>query len=262
MPSPFPGMDPYLEPHWPDVHLSLIAEGRRALNRSLPAGLVARSETRVVVEPVDEPGTYVPVRPDLRVVARSPSVATSTDSATSTLVLDAPYELLVAADPPVERYLKVSDAAGMLLTVVEILSPSNKVEPGLERFRRNRSEMLAAGVHWVEVDLTRGGNWRALMSPGRCPPSATSPYRAVARTAGPEGSAYLYPIHFREPMPDVQVPIREGVPPAILPLQAMLTAAYDDGRYGDSIDYHRPPDPALNLDDATWAATLLAGRSP
>ncbi len=75
MPSPFPGMDPYVELQWPDVHLSLIAEGRRALNRSLPTGLVARSETRVVVEPIDEGGTFVPVRPELRVVAGPPEDA-------------------------------------------------------------------------------------------------------------------------------------------------------------------------------------------
>ncbi len=141
--------------------------------------------------------------------------------------------------------LKVSDAAGKLLTVIEILSPSNKVEPGLDRFRRNRSEVMAAGVHWVEIDLVRGGDWRGLMAPTRCPMSASSPYRALARTAGPDGSAYLYPIRLREPLPDVQVPLRAGVPPAVLPLQAMLTAAYDDGRYGTSVDYARPPDPPL-----------------
>ncbi len=146
--------------------------------------------------------------------------------------------------------------------MIEILSPSNKLEPGLERFRRNRAEMLAAGVHWVELDLVRAGDWRALMLPDRCPRSAASPYRAVARTAGPDGSAYLLPIRLRERLPDVQVPIREGVRPAVLPVQDMLRAVYDDGRYGDSIDYARPLEPPLDPDDAAWAAALVAGRSP
>ena len=31
-------MDPYLERYWPDVHLALVAEARRVLNRALPEG--------------------------------------------------------------------------------------------------------------------------------------------------------------------------------------------------------------------------------
>ncbi|MFL5339567.1 MAG: DUF4058 family protein [Gemmataceae bacterium] len=50
MPSPFPGMDPYLESHWRDVHASLIIYARDALRRVLPSSLRARVEERVVVE--------------------------------------------------------------------------------------------------------------------------------------------------------------------------------------------------------------------
>jgi hypothetical protein len=42
-----------LETHWLDVHTSLIAEARRALNRTLPSELVARAEERVAVESDD-----------------------------------------------------------------------------------------------------------------------------------------------------------------------------------------------------------------
>ena len=265
MPSPFPGMDPYLEPQWPDVHLALIAEGRRAINRQLPVGLQARSESRIVIEPDDEPGTragsFVETRPDLRIVATTTQAERSADpGGDTTLVLDAPFALLPAADPPIERYLRITDAAGHLLSVVELLSPSNKRGEGLDRFRRNRLELLAAGVHFVEVDLVRAGDWRALMWPARCPPRAASPWRAVVRTAGPGGNAYLFPIRLREALPDIPVPIRPGVPPATLPLAAMLAAAYDDGKYSESVDYTRPPDPPLDADDAAWAAELLAGR--
>lgn len=58
MASPFPGMDPYLEQFWRDVHASLIIYARDQLQTRLPAGLRVRVEERVVVEPCpDEPAT-------------------------------------------------------------------------------------------------------------------------------------------------------------------------------------------------------------
>jgi hypothetical protein len=42
MKSPFPGMDPYLERHWPDVHSALVMSARGVLNELLPPDLVAR----------------------------------------------------------------------------------------------------------------------------------------------------------------------------------------------------------------------------
>jgi hypothetical protein len=51
MKSPFPGMDPYLERHWRDVHATLISCARERLNRILPADLAARTDDRVYAEP-------------------------------------------------------------------------------------------------------------------------------------------------------------------------------------------------------------------
>jgi hypothetical protein len=51
MPSPFPGMDPYLEgPLWPDVHQALAAEIRRRLAAQLRPRYVARLATRYVAD--------------------------------------------------------------------------------------------------------------------------------------------------------------------------------------------------------------------
>src|SRR4051812_10733937 len=65
MPSPFPGMDPYLERHWGDVHASLITYARDQLQGTLPAGLCARVEVRVFVESAQ--GRERAVVPDVRV---------------------------------------------------------------------------------------------------------------------------------------------------------------------------------------------------
>src|SRR5947208_11979895 len=68
MPSPFPGMDPYLEtPHlWPDVHHRLISEIQMALNPALRPRYVARVELRVYISDDDDPGREALV-PDVRV---------------------------------------------------------------------------------------------------------------------------------------------------------------------------------------------------
>ena len=44
MPSPFPGMDPYLEDpaHWRGVHAALIVACYETLNALLPDGFIAR----------------------------------------------------------------------------------------------------------------------------------------------------------------------------------------------------------------------------
>ncbi len=61
MASPFPGMDPYLEAHWGDVHQTFAIYARNALQGQLPSDLRARTEERVYVE-LEERGTghYVP----------------------------------------------------------------------------------------------------------------------------------------------------------------------------------------------------------
>ena len=68
MPSPFPGMDPYLEAPtiWPDVHLNLISATQEALNSSLRPRCVARVELRAYLSDDDDPGR---ARPSCRTVA-------------------------------------------------------------------------------------------------------------------------------------------------------------------------------------------------
>src|SRR5271168_1693185 len=67
MASPFPGMDPYLEAHWRDVHASLIIYARDALQGVLPSSLRARVEERVLLETPQGLGDH-PLYPDVRVV--------------------------------------------------------------------------------------------------------------------------------------------------------------------------------------------------
>lgn len=67
MPSPFPGMAPYLENPglWPDVHHGLISEMQARLNQSLRPKYHVRIEERVYISDQNDPGRRVIV-PDLK----------------------------------------------------------------------------------------------------------------------------------------------------------------------------------------------------
>src|SRR5262249_58919988 len=67
MPSPFPGMDPYLEAQWRDAHARLVIHASDALQGLLPGGLRARVEESVLLETPRGLGDH-PLFPDVRVV--------------------------------------------------------------------------------------------------------------------------------------------------------------------------------------------------
>ena len=252
MKSPFPGMDPYLEAHWLDVHTAFVAEARRVLNRLLPQGLVARAEERVAVESDDEVSKRI--GPDVRVFSPASS---DPSHGRGGILIEAPYKLVVELEPIIERFIRIFDAGGELITVIEFLSPTNKRGPGMVSYREKRADLLAAGVHVVEIDLMRAGDWRALMLPERCPRDAFATYRAIVPTSLKRPAGYLFPIRLQEPMPNIPVPLRPTDVPTPLPLQTMLESVYEDGRYGQTIDYRIPLDPPLSEDEAVIAETIL-----
>jgi len=259
--SPFPGMDPYLERHWQPVHAQLVTGASRQLNRRLPPGLVARPEQRLGVE-VDEGGpTYIrrEVVPDARVFEPVPS------DVGGTAVAVAPFKLVLDTEPAVERFVRILTVEGeRLVTIIEFVSPTNKIGEGAEAFLAKRAEMLDGGVNWVEVDLVRRGNWRRLFAPYACPADAVSEYRAIVRLAAEPSAVYVYPFPLRVRLPPVPIPLRSGDARTELDVQRLVADTYVDDRYGETVDYTRDPDPPLPPADAAWADELLraAGRRP
>jgi hypothetical protein len=97
--SPFPGMDPFLERHWEDVHTTLINYIRDVLQPQLADDLIARSEEKVY----DEDDTETRLRrPDIRVV-ESPTPWTPTAGATAMAIIDQPMLLKAVGDPIRQR---------------------------------------------------------------------------------------------------------------------------------------------------------------
>src|SRR5206468_7774405 len=143
MPSPFPGMDPYPEAHWRDVHARLIIYASDALQGVLPGSLRARVEERVLLETPMGFGDH-PLYPDVRVVEFRPEVKRGLERPPEKGVAVA-EPLLVDAepDPAGETFLEIIDRASgnRVVTVIEFLSPSNKSPgPNREQYLRKQRE--------------------------------------------------------------------------------------------------------------------------
>jgi hypothetical protein len=252
MKSPFPGMDPYLERHWLDVHASLVAAARNSLNTQLPEDLIARTEERLAID-ADDFEKLHGVGPDVKVFEPGVSEASETGVA-----ITAPYKLVVDLDPITERFIRIIHPDDeRLITVIEFLSPTNKSGKGLEKYLDNRSELLQAGVRVVEIDLVRRGDWRTLLQPHVCPPEARTAYRVTIRPAIRRNEAFLYPISPRQPLPRIPIPLRAGDPQVHLDLQELLTGVWETGRYARTLDYTRSPDPPMEKEDTAWVDELL-----
>lgn len=259
-------MDPYLEPHWLDVHTSLVSRGRDALNGRLPDDLIASAEERVAVESAE--GDERLFGPDVRVFELPDDEAAAAEVPVPGLpgaggVQLAPVRLLAQAEPITERFIRVVEAGTeRLVTVIEFVSPTNKRGEGLHAFRSKRAEFLTAGVNFVEIDLVRTGDWRVLLWPHRCPARYVTTYRATVRIPSEPAAAYLQPIPLRQRLPEITIPLRRDDPAVRLDLQQLVDEAYDNGRYARRLGYAGPCVPPLGPADAAWADARLqaAGR--
>ncbi len=254
MKSPFPGMDPYLEQHWRDVHTHLIAYACDALNAGLPDDLVARSEERIAVQAGDQPLQIM--YPDVNVKENAGIYALSSAAAAGLAVAE-PVVMEMSGEVATERFIQIHDAGGSrVITVIEFLSPSNKRGAGLEDYQEKRSQLLAGGVHLVEIDLIREGDWRTMVRPGVVPASLQTPYRVITRRANRRSRIEYFPITLRERLPIIPIPLRPTDENATLDLQSLLDQVYRNGRYA-SLDYSKPCVPQIEGDDVAWAEHLL-----
>ncbi|HMN31158.1 MAG TPA: DUF4058 family protein, partial [Caldilineaceae bacterium] len=170
MPTPFPGMDPYLERPglWSQVHTSLIVDIQRYLARRLRPQYQVAIEQRTYLSLLEE--ERLVGEPDTLVIAPPGSQPAGLIVAETAVAGNGVYTVdLPMPDDIVERYLAVRDVeTGEAITVIEILSPSNKLEDRA-RYERKRLQVLASMTNLVEIDLLRSG-WPLPMM-GNFPPS-------------------------------------------------------------------------------------------
>ncbi len=273
MKSPFPGMDPYLESHWGDVHQSAITYIRDWLQPRLPGDLRARTQERVFID-VPDPlrGDYYP---DVRVVERpggsqvEGSTAVVTESPTGTEIKAEtengahsparPLLIHLDIEPVTEGYVEIIDAKSghRVVTTIELLSIANK-RPGAGRrlYLKKRKDQQAAGVNLVEIDLLRRGKPVLMVGKERLPQSARTAYQVCVWRGSRRHLAEVYAVPLRERLPVISIPLRPADPDVPLDLQAIVEQCYRNGGY-DDIDYTAEPDPSLKAADAKWADALL-----
>ncbi|MFO0796574.1 MAG: DUF4058 family protein [Gemmataceae bacterium] len=259
MPSPFPGMDPWLERPavFPTVHGSMVTYAQEALNRVLPPGYLATTDNRVYVDPearrVPDVGVF------------GPDAAPPGGAATAVL---SRYGLLAAgtdprSDPVEEAYLEIlSGDDDRLVTVIEVLSPTNKKpgEEGQASYRHKQEECRAGGVNLVEIDLLRGGAHTTAVPEARLRglTGGAYDYHVCVTVAGVPREFYVAPVRLADRLPTVGVPLDPGVEPVPLDLQAVFDRCYDAGRYAQLAKYgRRDPDPPLTPEQKAWADAIL-----
>lgn len=252
MPSPFPGMNPYLEHPalWSGVHHRLITAIANDIAPKIRPKYIAAIEERVY-EISGETSLLVGV-PDVSVQRSSSNVAPSNlavaSSVTQPLEVTIPLQEILT-----EGYLEIrSVETGEAITVIEVLSPKNKQSVvGRLQYETKRLKVLGSSTHLVEIDLLRQGK------PMPMEGGINSNYRILISRSATRPKASLYGFNLGDKIPQFPLPLgSEDVEPWV-DLQGLLHEIYDQGAYDLRLDYSRSTVPALSEADAVWVDEVL-----
>ncbi len=248
MPSPFPGMDPYLEgSFWSPVHHSLAEEILRQLSPRLRPRYVALPEERFVVE-IQE--TRSDIYPDGGV---TPSEIAEPGAKRRPLRLPT---VIPSPVPLVTVEIRSTDGR-RLVTAIEILSPANKTGGGRREYLAKRQKILRSDAHLVEIDLLR----RAERVPMQQDLPSASYFVFVSR-AEDRPMIDVWPIALRQSLPTVSVPLLAGDPEIALDVQQAFDNVYDLRGFDLLLDYSQPPEVTLAPEEARWARGVVAAAYP
>jgi hypothetical protein len=221
MPSPFPGMDPYLETAalWPAFHHQFAS----GLYQLLLPPLVDRYRARVAQ----------------RVYFTEMALFTS-----------------VVRDQHTEEVIEVRQRGdGRLVTLIDIVSPANKTTPeGRAAYLHRRTEAKAAGANLVEVDLILQGE--PLLDYSREGLPDWNYAVTVTRSSQPERYE-IYTATLQKRLPRFRLPLASDDRDTVLDLQSAFSRCFDQGGFGEQIDYHRDPAAVLSDADRKWVDQLL-----
>jgi hypothetical protein len=250
-------MDPYLERPglWAGFHVRLYNAISTALNRTLPPGYFADIDEYVWLAADDPTDRRRLGKPDAFVTDRN-GASGSPRGGGAVAVAPSVETTLPKTRKKARKYVRiVAPDHRTVVTVVEVLSPSNKGGDPDDRanYLAKREEYLATGTSLVEIDLLRDGERMPLGKPS---PPAADYYVFVCRGRG-FPKARVWPFTVRDPIPPFAVPLRPGDPDLALALGPLVADIYDTNRYADRVDYAQPLAPALRKADAEWAAELL-----
>nr|WP_309688502.1 DUF4058 family protein [Armatimonas sp.] len=257
MPSPFPGMDPYLESRtlWPDVHNAFIVYLRAVINRQLPPGFSARVEERLVVEE------------GVRHFKADVSIGQGGPASGGATLAEVPSKFMDWVDdgvPVRQRFIEIQshDAEDRrVLTVIELLSHSNKsAGRGRDEYLAKQKTLLESEVHLLEIDLLRASEYTLAASQNSLRARFGPFHYAASLHRGGYGQrfqAVAWTVQDR--LPTVLVPLDEAHPDIEIDLQLVFERTYDEGGFDRMVDYAKSPEPALADETlAGWVASMSA----
>ena len=268
--NPFPGMNPYLEEPllWRGHHLQIITYLNDEINKVLPEDYATRVEERVYVE--NGRNDYFPDSAIVRLQTRNTPPANNAGGIAlvereETAFTDYDLPLTVESDEITirEPFLEIRSRHGSheLIAVIEVLSPTNK-KPGQGRneYRNKQQEMVASPVHFLEIDLLRGGQYS--LSPDETDLREIAPhfdYLISLHRAGERAKYDCWPISLPERLPRLRLPLGQ-TDFVRLDLQTVVNRVYGDGGFWRTADYAVSPNPPLDAENQAWADALLKER--
>jgi hypothetical protein len=260
MPSPFPGVDPYIEDqgYWPDFHASFVPYCRDALNAILPEPYEARLEEQIrLVEMPDLAARAT--RPDVAVIRHeSGPTGPAAESSSGGVLLLEPTTI-----PLPTTWTEVRDVwieirrlpDRELITVIELLSPTNKDGSDHEEYRIKRRGLIRQRVHLVELDLLLSGRRLPMQRP-----LPTGDFYALVSRAERRPDSDVYTWTLRDCLPAIPIPLRAPDPDVMLDLASVFETAYERGRYARSLDYSKPLALPIDAEARAWAEQVAKPR--
>lgn len=253
MPSPFPGMNPYLEnPElWPEVHSRLIVAIADDLNPQLIPRYRAAIDRRVYA--IDGSEALLIGIPDVTVERRT--TAESKRNVAVITPVSSPVQVQVPMPMEIrESYLQIWETVtGEVVTAVEILSPANKrTGKGRNAYEAKRRDVLGSHTHLVEIDLLRGGKPMTIGTG-----DVESDYRVLVSRSQQRPQADLYAFNLADKIPTFAMPLKAGDQEPTVDLHKLLDQLYDRAGYEIVVDYAQSPVPPVTHKTSDWMASLL-----
>ncbi|UBF25561.1 DUF4058 family protein [Kovacikia minuta CCNUW1] len=256
MPSPFPGMDPYLEQpaFWSSFHQRLLVAIADAIGPQLRPTYYAEVETRTYLDEQDEQLLVgIPDALVMRSARANSSVATNEEAPVATRLRPVQVQLPMPEEVK-ERYLEVREVGtDAVIAVLEVLSPKNKRSgEGRTVYEKKRRTVLSSLSHLVEIDLLRSGSPMAMVG------ATETHYRLLVSRAIDRPTADLYSFNLPDPIPSFPLPLKSPDADINVNLQEIFAGVYDRASYDLRLDYSLPiPPPALSQADQQWLDRLL-----
>lgn len=255
MPSPFPGMDPYLEERslWPDVHSTLISYIRESLQPQVRPKYIARIGERVELANVTKQ-QYIP---DVSVV-EPPNNPERAVAGAGVCVVDEPLTVDIVLEDRNVPYIEIIyRETGDVVTAIEVLSPVNKSGDGQKAYIKKQNDLIFSETNLVEIDLLGYGQETTLVRKAEISTPPEWRYNITLRRAHSNAKFQVYVFNLQDRLPRCRIPLRAADPDVALDLPTVFARCYDVGSYDLLIDYAQKPPVPLDEKETEWLETYL-----